>query len=91
MQVSQLKLAEVIWLDAHVIGGGAWTAAEEVEKKSAIPALCRSVGYVVHNNPAVVALAPTYSTDAATPDDVGEFGPTLSIPRGMVKKIRYLK
>lgn len=91
MRIARLKLAEVRWLDAHVVGSGAWTEADEVERTSSGPAVCMSVGYVVHANETVVALAPTFSQSMGDPEHVGEFGPTISIPRGMVKSVRYLK
>lgn len=89
MKFDKLRLAEVIWDDAHVIGGGAWTDAGSVVIETAAPQRCRSVGYVIHNTPAIISLAP--SAGCGLDGNVDQLGPVVCIPRGMVVRQRFLK
>ena len=75
-----LRFVEVEWHDAH-------STAEWTERKS-LPSVtkCVSRGWLLRDDKEAVTLAATLQVENG--DDVGEI---VSIPRGMVQKMRTLK
>lgn len=74
------KFVEVEWSDAH-------STAEWTDRKSLPPVTkCVSRGWLLRDDKEAVTLAATLQIENG--DDVGEI---VSIPRGMVQKMRALR
>jgi len=80
MKVKRPKFVEVEWHDA--ISTSEWTDRANMPHVT----VCISRGWVMANDKRKITLAATLQVENG--DQVGE---VLSIPRGMVKKIRQLK
>lgn len=83
------KLVEVTWLDAHSFGGTGWTMWDaEAKEETSKGCLCKTVGYVVVENKAVLALASSINFDKT--GSVSQISGQMTIPRGMIQKVRVL-
>ena len=79
VDVSQLPVVVVEWLDAVCTGGSEWQTFEDIEEAAEKgPSLVRSVGMLVKNAPDYVALTDTIIMDG----DAG--GYVHVIPKGMI-------
>lgn len=76
------KIVEVSWVDSCT--NGQW-APPEFHLKESNPTMCRSVGYVLVDEPSRLVLVQNKSLST------GHIADTMSIPRVAVKKIRVLK
>lgn len=83
------KLVEVTWEDAHSSAANVWQDAAAFDEESKVAVLCRSVGYVwLDVEDRLVLVASTHDCDDWKEQQVSG---TLSIPRGMVRKVKVLK
>lgn len=85
------KLVEVVWEDAHS-GTSAQTWADYNEETQAVlhnAILCNSVGYVLHDTKDRLVIASSINHD--DDGEVNQVSGTMSIPRGMIRKVRVLK
>lgn len=74
-----MRVALVEWTDA--IADGEWITREAIAKLKAEPT--KSVGFLARNDSGVVVLVQT--------ENARHMGDVLVIPRGMVKRVRFLK
>lgn len=88
-----MKLVEVTWDDAHSHGISAWTSYDADAKAIiARPFVCHTVGYLLpETNKHVVAIAASIGTDTNDGVTVEQISGHMTIPRGMIRKIRVLK
>lgn len=73
--------ALVIWEDASEMDGTAWVFKEEITLVN--PVLVHEVGFILHEDDNHIVLTSAYT-------DV-QVGRRTQIPKGMVRKVKYLK
>lgn len=86
------KLVEVIWEDAHS-GESSQTWAfydEDTKTLLAKASLCTSVGYLLNDTGERIVIAASI-TAMGDDEDITAISGTMSIPRGMIRKVRVLK
>ena len=78
------KILEVFWVDS--CSRGRWDSLTNYQKE--VPALCRTVGYLVKQTRTYITLALSQGDMTAMSNNVLD---SISIPRGCVTRIRQLK
>jgi len=77
------KIVEVTWHDTHSESGG-WQEPHLVARNVAAPFVVRSVGFLLRADNKCVILAQTRTTDGRVTD-------TITVPRGVVRRIKQLR
>ena len=83
MNAKRHPMVEVVWHDAHSDGGG-WKQPTEALRDVAEPYVVRSVGFLLKANKREVVVAQSRT------DRAGYVTDTMTIPRGMVRRVRRL-
>lgn len=77
------KLVYVEWEDS--MGSQShWTSLRDIKEESAV---CRSVGWLVHDGDKVKVIVPHLSFDGGQPDGCGD----MSIPASAIRKMKTIK
>ena len=76
------KLVEIEWIDSCT--GGGWRSQDSY-LDDAHPAICRSIGYLLHKDAERVVVLQTMSSSS------GHVSDSMTIPRVAVKCMRVLK
>lgn len=80
MGLKKYKIVEIEWKDAVVGSAEKWTDPKQLKNK-AMPS--KSVGYLMYEDDDVVTVASLVNKN--------HVGFTLTIPRGMIKKMKEVK
>ena len=83
MNPKRNSLVEVTWHDAHSDGGG-WGDADVVASAVIAPYVVRSVGFLIGSDKRGVVVAQSRAELSGRVTD------TMTIPRGMVRRVRRL-
>ena len=80
--MNKVRIVEIEWVDACSNSG--WIAQKEAEEWIGVPYACKTVGYLVSSTKEQVTVAATYS------ECDGKLNGLHQVPRGMVKRMRFL-
>ena len=78
----------MIWHDAFTHCESPWITQEELRKETQGHQVCRTLGWVVREDDEYVTIS--ISIGDGSEDDIGDCGPAVSIPRGMIVEIKEL-
>ena len=84
IKAKQWTLLEVCWDDAY--GTHGWEDLESVVKSELVDCPCITVGYFIGQTNKMVCLAQTRGLS----EDHSDINGTITIPKGMIKKVRRL-
>ena len=79
--MTRYPIVEVLWSDAvQIAEDGMWVELDKVRSK---PCKSRTVGYLIHETPKAITVAALYN-------EQGHAGLGITIPAGMIRKVRRL-
>lgn len=76
------RFVEVTWWDSH--SSANWRSWDETLEQHKDPCICVTIGFLIKQDKFAVSVASSIGPNTGT------YGGVWTIPRGMVKRIRYL-